>query len=92
MLKRRRSKKGTIPFPKGFLQTKACIEHALPSRKNPRHRDSLSKNLCYTLIEADVLRWLLMRTHLGLVAKRMVVKEVMRILGDVCDNLMADAL
>jgi hypothetical protein len=83
---------GRVPFPKGFIRTKRSIESTLPVTKSPKHRDALSKNICYTLIEADVLKWLLTRTHLGLVAKTMVIKEVMRVLGDVCDSLMVDAL
>jgi hypothetical protein len=81
-----------VTFPKGFIRRKASIESQLPSTKSPKHEGSLAKNICYTLIEADVLRWLLARTDLGLVAQRMVIKEFLRILGDVCDSLMVDSL
>ncbi|MDI9430905.1 MAG: hypothetical protein QM570_04210 [Planctomycetota bacterium] len=83
---------GKVSFPKGFIRSRNSIASTLPVTKSPKHRHALSKNICYTLIEADVLKWLLTRTHLGLVAKPMVIKEVMCLLGDVCDSLMVDAL
>jgi hypothetical protein len=85
-------KRGTVAFPRGFIRKRASIESELPNTRTPKYKDSLTKNICYTLIEADVLRWLLVRTNLGLVAQRMVVKEVIRILGDVCDSLIVDSL
>jgi hypothetical protein len=54
--------------------------------------NTLKRNLCYHLLFSDVLRWLLNRTDLNGVAKGMVVKHIIALMGAVVESLTIAAM
>jgi hypothetical protein len=56
------------------------------------NKNTLNRNICYHLIFADVLRWLVNRTSLFSVAKSMVVKHVIAVHGAIAESLTVEAM
>jgi hypothetical protein len=79
---------GRVRFPRGYLKT----VHARIGHFAWIDDDTLKRNLCYHLIFSDVLRWLLNRTDLGGVARGMVIKHVIALMGSVVESLTLSAM
>jgi hypothetical protein len=82
-LKRTTDPSGKVRFPRGYLLTAQEIRNTLPHIKNT----ILLKNMSYALMTADVYRWLVIRTDIAGIAKEMIIKEGICILGFVCESL-----
>jgi hypothetical protein len=84
----RDGKGGRIQFPRGYLKT----VHERIGYFSWMDDNTLKRNLCYHLIFSDVLRWLLNRTDLNGVAKGMVVKHTIALMGAVVESLTVAAM
>jgi hypothetical protein len=80
-LKDTKSEIGRIKFPRGFIRTASACRATLPNLKN----DVLMKNISYTMMMTDVLRWLIIRTDINDVAKNMIIKTVIVLLVSVVE-------
>ena len=80
-LDRKNDPKGRIRFPRGFIRTAGTLRSTLPILGTEVQR----RNVSYSLMMTDVLRWLVVRTDLSGAALSMVVKEAISILGAVCE-------
>jgi len=83
--------RGRVKFPRGFFRRKGPILADLPQTKNPRHRH-LNDCISHALMTADLFRWLLIRTDLKGLAQKMVIKETICLLGNVCESITKDYL
>ncbi len=79
---------GRVSFPTGYIKTVADRTSRLPWIGD----EALKRNLCYHLIFADVLRWFLNRTTLGLIARDMVVKHMITVMGAVAEGVTVAAV
>ena len=75
-----------VSFPRGCLQKVATIRKSLPDLSN----ELLIRNISYSLMMLDVLRWLLIRTDLASTAASMTCKEVICIYGSICESLLSE--
>jgi hypothetical protein len=79
---------GKVRFPAGYIATVAA--------RTPMFLwigdEALKRNICYHLIFADVLRWLLNRTTLGFVARDMVVKHSIAVMGAIVEGVTVAAM
>ena len=72
---------GRVRFPRGFIRTAGTHRGTLPRLGTEAQR----RNVAYTLMMTDVLRWLAVRTDLSGTALSMVVKEGVSLLGGICE-------
>jgi hypothetical protein len=79
---------GKVRFPRGYLKR----VHERIGRFAWIDDDTLKRNLCYHLIFSDVLRWILNRTDLANVARGMVVKHTIAVMGAVVESLTVTAM
>ena len=77
-----------VSFPRGYLQKVATIRKSLPDLSN----ELLIRNISYSLMMLDVLRWLLIRTDLAATAASMTCKEVICIYGSICESLLKEVV
>lgn len=80
-LGRKNDPAGRVRFPRGFIRTAGKLRATLPAFGTEVQR----RNVTYTLMMTDVLRWLAVRTDLSGAALSMVVKEGISLLGAVCE-------
>ena len=76
-----------VRFPRGFIRTVGTIRATLPNLGTELQR----RNACYSLMQLDVLRWLLVRTDISGTALSMTVKQGIVILGGLCEWLTREA-
>src|SRR5690242_7362494 len=76
-----------VRFPRGYLKPMTDREGFWWVNSH-----TLRSNLCYHLIFGDVLRWLLNRTDLYGVARGMVVKHVIVLMGTLTESLLMQAM
>jgi hypothetical protein len=81
-------KGGKVRFPRGYLKKVNERIH----RVDWIHDNTLKRNLCYHFIFSDVLRWLLNRTDLNGIARGMVVKQVITLMGSIVESLTMTAM
>ncbi len=74
---------GMVRFPRGFLRTAIHFR----SRLGFIDDGILKRNLSYTLILLDVLRWLINRTDLAGTAHEMVIKNAIILMGSICESV-----
>jgi hypothetical protein len=79
---------GQVRFPRGYLKGVQTRIGRFAWLDN----DILRRNLCYHLIFCDVLRWVLNRTDLAGVARGMVVKHTIAVMGAVAESLTVAAM
>lgn len=79
---------GVVRFPRGYLKTVGERIGKIAWIGD----ETLKRNLCYHLIFGDVLRWLLNRTDLWGVARGMVVKQTIALMGGVAESLTFEAM
>lgn len=77
-----------VRFPRGFIRTAAEIRDSLPKSVSFLNR----KNISYALMVLDVFRWLIVRTDLDSVARGMIVKEGICILGSTIETMIRSTL
>jgi hypothetical protein len=77
---------GKMRFPRGFLRQ---VSH-FRSRLGFINDGNLKKNLSYALILSDVFRWIINRTDLAGIAKEMVIKNVIILMGSICESMAID--
>jgi len=77
---------GKIRFPRGFIRTADHFRKELSFIKDNNIRD----NLAYALIQSDVYRWLTNRTDLFGIAKEMVMKSGIALMGSICETMAID--
>lgn len=76
-----------VTFPRGYLKPVS----ARIGRFGWINSDTLRRNICYHLMYADMLRWLLNRTDIAGVAKCMLVKHLIIEMGLLAETLSATA-
>ncbi len=74
---------GKIKFPRRYVRTATYYRNRLPFINELHVRD----NLAYALIQTDVYRWLTNRTDLFGVAREMIIKSGIALLGSVCETI-----
>lgn len=74
---------GKIRFPRRFIRTAGHFRYQLLFIDDYNVRD----NLAYSLILTDIHRWLLIRTTIYGVAKEMIIKSGIALLGSICETL-----
>lgn len=79
---------GTVAFPRGYLSTLGAHIRGILWIGN----STLARNLCYHLIFGEVLRWLLNRTDLYGVARGMVIKHLIALMGGIAESLTVEAM
>lgn len=72
-----------IRFPRGFLRSASHFRERLAFVAD----QTLRENLGYALMLHDVQHWMLVRTDLGGIAKEMVLKDAIMLLGNVAEAL-----
>lgn len=72
-----------IEFPKGVIRYASGYQCQVSFLENK----VLIKNISYSLIMMDVLRWLVIRTTIGLVAKEMIIKSAIIVLVSVVEAI-----
>jgi hypothetical protein len=77
------SKSAKIRFPRGYLRTAAEARGRIPFVKDA----NLRSNVSYTMLLSDVQHWLLVRTDLSGIAKEMIIKLQMFLLGSIIESL-----
>ena len=77
---------GKIRFPRGFIRTADHFRKELSFIKD----DNIKDNLAYALIQSDVYRWLTNRTDLFGIAKEMVIKSGIALMGSICETMAID--
>ena len=77
------SKPAKLRFPRGYLRT---AEEARSRVKFLPNR-TLRSNIAYTMQLADVQHWILVRTDLSGIAKEMVIKLQMFLLGSIVESV-----
>ncbi len=80
--------KARVKFPRGFIRTREEIEEEVPNIDDK----ILVRNICYSLIMVDVLRWLMVRTNIDHAAASMICKEMICIYGSICESLIQEVL
>ncbi len=79
---------GRIRFPRGFIRTAAECRREFSFVSS----DILKKNISYTLMMTDVLRWLATRTDLSATVLNMIVKEGICLLANICESATKEFL
>ena len=79
---------GKVRFPRGYLNPISARMTGFLWIGD----ETLKRNLCYTLIFSDVLRWVLNRTDLYGVARDMVVKNAIAVMGAIAESLTVAAM
>ena len=77
---------GKMHFPRGFIRPASHFR----SRLGFINDGNLKKNLSYALILSDVFRWIMNRTDLAGTAKEMVIKNVIILMGSICESMAID--
>ena len=86
--KRKKVSPPKVTFPSGYLRT---AEQARQKLKFISSRD-LKCNLSYTMMLADVQRWILTRTTLDSIAREMVIKLQLSLFGNMVESITIDYL
>jgi hypothetical protein len=86
LLDRNKNNAGKVQFPRGYLQTAAQQRRLLPNIGTRLK----CKNASYSLMLADTLRWLAIRTDLAGPPLSMLVKEAICIYGAILDWLLKE--
>lgn len=79
----RNTEASRVRFPYGFIRTAAHFR----SRVSFLNDHTLQSNIAYTLILADVLRWILNRVHIVGTAKEMLSKQIICVMGGIVESL-----
>jgi hypothetical protein len=79
---------GVVAFPRGYLPTVGSMIGGLTWISN----HTVARNLCYHVIFGEVLRWLLNRTDLYGVARGMVMKHLIALMGTIAECLTVEAM
>lgn len=74
---------GRVRFPYGFIRTAIHFRSRVGFIGNP----ALQSNIAYTLILADVFRWVLNRIHLVGTAKEMLAKQTICLMGALAESV-----
>lgn len=82
------SKPAKLRFPRGYLRTAAEARRRVSFLADP----TLRSNIAYTLQLADVQHWILNRTDLSGMAKEMVIKLQMFLLGTIVESVTKNYL
>lgn len=77
-----------IRFPRGYIRTANEIVQQLPKDIRP----VAQRNIAYTLMMSDVLRWLIIRTDLDGVIRSMIIKQALVAFASVCEVLTKEVL
>lgn len=77
-----------VRFPRGFLRTAAHFRLRLSFVAD----ETLRQNMGYALMLHDVQHWILVRTDLGGIAKEMLIKDAIVLLGNLAETLTKIAL
>lgn len=77
---------GKIRFPHGFIRTAYYFRQQLSFIID----DNLERNISYALILSDVFRWLINRTDLTGTAREMIIKNVIILMGSICESMAID--
>lgn len=72
-----------VRFPRGYIRTAQEARGRLPFIEDR----SLKSNIAYTMQLADVQHWLMMRTDLSGMAKEMVIKLQIFLLGTIVESI-----
>src|SRR5664279_5480201 len=72
-----------IRFPRGYLRTATQARTRLGCLTNTQ----LKSNIAYTMLLSDVQHWLLARTDLSGMAKEMVIKLQLFLLGSIVESI-----
>lgn len=78
---------GKIRFPRKFIRKAAHFRDQLSFIKDTNIKD----NLAYALIQSDVYRWLTNRTDIFGIAKEMIMKSGIALMGSICETMAIDA-
>ena len=82
------SRPAKLRFPRGYLRTAAEARRRVTFLTDP----TLRSNIAYTLQLADVQRWILNRTDLSGMAKAMVIKLQIFLLGTIVESVTKNHL
>lgn len=77
------TKPAKVRFPRGYLRTATVARRRLDFLQEAH----LRSNIAYTMMLADVQHWLLARTDLYGIAKEMVIKLQIFLLGSIVESL-----
>jgi len=76
-----------VRFPRRYLDTANVIRRTLPNIGSECQR----RNVTYSLMSLDAIRWLVIRTDISGAALSMLVKNGILILGNLCDWMTKQA-
>lgn len=82
------SRPAKVRFPRGYLRTAAASRRRVIFLTDP----TLRSNIAYTIQLADVQHWILNRTDLSGMAKEMVIKLQMFLLGTIVESVTKNYL
>lgn len=82
------AKPAKVRFPRGYLRTAAQSRRRVSFLPN----STLRSNIAYTIQLADVQHWLLNRTDLSGMAKKMVIKLQIFLLGTIIESITKNYL
>jgi hypothetical protein len=86
LLDRKKNNAGKVQFPRGYLRSAAQQRRLLPKIGTTLKR----QNASYSLMLADTLRWIAIRTDLSGPSLGMLVKEAICIYGAILDWLLKE--
>ena len=79
---------GRVRFPRGYLSTVNTYAARYPWMNNR----VLRRNLAYQYVFGDILRWINNRTDVWGLAKEMVIKHAIVVMGSIAESLLATSV
>lgn len=73
-----------IRFPRGYLRT--CAHHR--SKYSFLDDKTLQSNIAYAKMTTDIFRWMLNRTDISMIAREMLIKQGISIVGSVSEAVL----
>ena len=77
-----------LRFPRGYLRS--CATHR--GKYNFLEDKVLQRNISYAKLTTDIFRWLLNRTDISMVAREMLIKQGISIMGSVAESVVKTVL
>lgn len=77
-----------LRFPRGYLRS--CALHR--SKYNFLDDKVLQRNIAYAKMTTDIFRWMLNRTDISMIAREMIIKQGVSIMGAVAESIVKTVL
>lgn len=77
-----------IKFPRGYIRT--CASHR--NKYSFLECHTLKSNIAYAKLTSDIYRWLLNRTDISIIAKEMIIKQGIALVGSVAETVVKEVL